>query len=105
MVAAKFFVTVCPPPSRAKTGPAIEMARTVHAAAIMARNFMRFLPLLTSRFSVFMPPSLPARAALLDAPGHGRARPAHEENGRSRRARGLRRSRSGCAPKIGRAHV
>src|SRR3546814_12922856 len=71
MVASKFFVTVCPPPSRAKTGPAIEMARTVHAAAIMARNFMRFLPLLTSRFSVFMPPSLPARAALPDAPGHG----------------------------------
>src|SRR3982074_1457704 len=31
--------------------------------------------------------SLPARAALPDVLGHGRATPAHEENGRSRRAR------------------
>ena len=45
-----------------------------------------------------LPPSLAARAAPPDARGHGRATPAHEESGRSRRARALRKSGSGCAP-------
>lgn len=43
-------------------------------------------------------PSLPVHAALPDARVHGRAMPAHGENGRNQRARALRKSQSGCAP-------